>query len=450
MWGDDRCADDAPGEVAQSNLLDRQWRQRGDDLGARLLDGSAEVREVGGELCGHGPVKNARGVSPGMVYSDGGFAPYGVPSPTDMSEPIAGRYRPVAPLPAIGGVKRELAVDQVADHRVAVAKLKTGDRLEAVDRHLRSMQAIRHASLAPVLDITLLADGKIAHVEAQADGPLLSSAVLMPQASALLVAADIAAALAALHGVGQTHGGLVPDAVVLDTSGRPVVMGAGLAAAKAVADETAAPTASDDMRALGTILYLLVAGREPAQPPASPMTFAPSISPALNGLILALLSDDARRPPPPAAATADRLRALAGTNLPIDLAPAPLPQAPLPTTPRRGISDAGLAAIVGGIALLAVVLAIAAINGGDIGNDDDSDNTGTGIPTFTLPDANSLTLTVEGDTLPLPGVVTDTGVAEIVPTETFEVFTDTTATVPAVTDTAPLSTDTGITTISAD
>jgi hypothetical protein len=57
---------------------------------------------------------------------------------------------------------------------------------------------------------------------------------------------------------------------------------------------------------------------------------------------------------------------------------------------------------------------------------------------------------VEGDTLPLPGVVTDTGVAEIVPTETFEVFTDTTATVPAVTDTAPLSTDTGITTISAD
>ncbi len=366
-----------------------------------------------------------------------------------MSEPIAGRYRPVAPLPAIGGVKRELAVDQVADHRVAVAKLKTGDRLEVVDRHLRAMQAIRHSSLAPVLDIALLADGKIAHVEAQADGPLLSSAVLMPQASALLVAADIADALAALHGVGQTHGGLVPDAVVLDTSGRPVVMGAGLAAAKAVADETAAPTASDDMRALGAILYLLVAGREPAQPPASPMTFAPDISPALNGLILALLSDDARRPPPPAAATADRLRALAGTNLPIDLAPAPLPQAPLPTTPRRGISDAGLAAIVGGIALLAIVLAIAAINGGDIGNDDDADDTGTGIPTFTLPDANSLTLTVEGDTLPLPGVVTDTGVTEIVPTETFEVFTDTTATVPAVTDTAPITTisgDTGVVT----
>ncbi|MGI9186256.1 MAG: hypothetical protein ACR2J9_01850 [Gaiellales bacterium] len=365
-----------------------------------------------------------------------------------MSEPIAGRYRPVAPLPAIGGVKRELAVDQVADHRVAVAKLKAGDRVDAVDRHLRAIQAVRQSSLAPVLDVALLADGKVAHVEAQADGPLLSGAVMMPQASALLVAADIADALAALHAVGQTHGGLVPDAVVLDASGRPVVMGGGLAAARATADGVPAPVASDDMRALGAILYLLVAGREPAQPPASPMTFAPDISPALNGLILALLSDDARRPPPPAAATADRLRAMAGTDLPLDLAPAPLPQPPLPTTPRRGISDAGLAAIVGGIALVAVVLAVAAINGGSIGGKDDSATTGTGVPTFTLPDPSSLTLTVTGDSLPLPGVVTDTGVVDtgVVgtgATDTFEVFTDTTATVPPVTDTAPITTISG-------
>jgi len=359
-----------------------------------------------------------------------------------MSEPIAGRYRPVAPLPAIGGVKRELAVDQVADHRVAVAKLKAGERLEAVERHLRALQAIRHASLAPVLDIALLDDGKIAYVEAQADGPLLGG-VLMPQASALLVGADIADALAALHGVGQTHGDLIPDAVVLDASGRPVVMGAGLAAAKATADGAAAPIASADMRALGAILYTLVAGREPAQPPASPMTFAPDISPALNGLILALLSDDARRPPPPAAATADRLRAMAGANLPRDLAPAPLPQPPLPTTPRRGISDAGLAVIVGGIALLAIVLAVAAINGSDIGGNDDATTTGTGVPTFTLPDAGSLTLTVTGDTLPLPGVVTDTGVVDTGMTDTFEVFTDTTASVPPVTDTAPVTTISG-------
>jgi hypothetical protein len=139
---------------------------------------------------------------------------------------------------------------------------------------------------------------------------------------------------------------------------------------------------------------------------------------------------------------------MAGANLPRDLAPAPLPQPPLPTTPRRGISDAGLAVIVGGIALLAVVLAVAAINGGDIGGNDDS-TTGTGVPTFTLPAADSLTLTVTGDTLPLPGVVTDTGVVDTGMTDTFEVFTDTTASVPPVTDTAPITTisgDTGVST----
>ena len=368
--------------------------------------------------------------------------PPAVEPPLTMSEPIAGRYRPVAPLPAIGGVKRELAVDQVADHRVAIAKLKAGDHLEAVERHLNARKAIRHASLAPVLDVVLLDEGKVALVEAQADGPLLGG-VMMPQASALLVGADIADALAALHGVGQTHGDLVPDAIVLDASGRPVVMGAGLAAAKATADGADAPIASADMRALGAILYLLVAGREPAQPPASPMTFAPDISPALNGLILALLSVDARRPPPPAAATAGRLRAMAGANLPSDLAPAPLPQAPLPKMPRRGISDAGLATVVGALALLAIVLAIAAINGGDIGGNDSSTTTGTGVPTFTLPDAGSLTLTVTGDTLPLPGVVTDTGVTDTGVTDTIQVFTDTTATVPPATDTAPVTTMSG-------
>jgi hypothetical protein len=350
-----------------------------------------------------------------------------------MSDPIAGRYRSVAPLPAIGGVKRELAVDQVADHRVAVAKIKAGSRVEAVDRHLRAMQSLRHASLAPVLDIALLEDGRIAHVEAQADGPLLSSATVMPQASALLVAADVADALAVLHAVGQTHGGLVPDAIVLDVSGRPVVMGAGLAAAKATAD--------DDLRALGAILYLLLTGREPAEPPASPMTFAPDIAPALNGIVLALLSRDARRPPPPAAAAAERLRAMAGVTLPLDLAPAPLPQPPLPTTPRRGISDAALAAIVGAIALLAIVLAVAAINGGDLVDEDDGTATETGVPTFTLPEPSSLTLTTTTETLPLEGVVTDTGLTDIAPVDTFEVFTDTTATVPAVTDTTSTATD---------
>jgi hypothetical protein len=358
-----------------------------------------------------------------------------------MTEPISGRYRPVAPLPTLGGVERELAVDQVADHRVAMARIAGGEQAAAVERALEAIKATRHASLAPVLDVFRLVDDTVVQIEAQADGPLLSSGVLLPQASALLVTADVADALATLHAAGQTHGGLVADAVVLDASGRPVVMGAGLARAVAIATGALAPTASSDVRALGAMLYLLVTGREPAQPPASPASFAPEIAPALNGLMLALLSDDPRRPPPPAALVAERLRVMAGVELPLDLMPAPALSPPLPTTPRRGISDAALAVIVGAIALLAIVLAAAAINGGDLFASDSPADTADDkrIPTFTLPQPDSLMLTVTDEMLPLPGVVTDT-----VPVETFEVFTDVTETFEVYTDvTETIPADTG-------
>lgn len=352
-----------------------------------------------------------------------------------MSDPIAGRYRPVAPLPPIGGVARELAVDQVAEHRVAIAAFAAGARVEELDRDLRAVQSVRHACLAPVLDVVLLEGGRVVHVEAQADGPLLDAAMLA-QSSALLVAADIADALAALHAAGRAHGGLVAEAVVLDASGRPLLMGAGLASGAALLTGARPAGPSDDMRALGEILYRLITGQAPASQPSAPMTLVPGLSPALNGLMLALLSDDPRRPPPPAAATAERLRAMVGTDLPTAILPPPLPVPPQPRAPRRGLSDGALAGIVGVIALLAIGLALAAIDGGAIGR---GETGGTGVPTFTLPQPGSLTLTLPGsDTLPLPGVVTtDSGA---VPTDT-GVFTDTGST---GTPTADTSADTSV------
>ena len=350
-----------------------------------------------------------------------------------MSDLYAGRYRPVAPLPAIGGVQRELAVDQVADHRVAVARIEGGERAAAVGRYLRALQTCRQASLAPILNVVDEPPTAFVHVEAQADGPLLSSAIRLPQTSALLVGADVADALGALHDAGLAHGGLVADAIVLDASGRPVVMGAGLAGAAAAAAGLPSPIASDDLRALGAILYLLVTGHAPATPPASPASLAPDVPPAVNGLILALLSSEDRRPPPPAGPVAERLRALAGVQLPLELMPAPRPQPPLPMTPRRGISDAGLAAIVGGIALLAIILAVATVNGRELLNTGSTTGLKSDVPTFTLPAAESLTLTVTDQQLPLPDVLTDTVPTDtvstdLVPTDTFEVFTDTTET----------------------
>ncbi len=339
----------------------------------------------------------------------------------------ADRYRGVAPLPAIGGVARELAVDQVADHRVALARIGAGTRGALAGEHLRRIAQCRHASLAPVLDTVVDPDGAVLHVEAQADGPLLSTAVRMPQASIVLVAADAAAALAQLHAAGLAHGGLGADAVVLDASGRPLVMGAGLAGALAIAEGRPQPAAADDLRALGRLLYLLLTGREPAAQPAAPAALAAEIPPALNGLTLALLSEDPERPPPPAQLVAERLRAMAGVPLPAALVPPEPARPPQPVAPKRGLSDAALAAIVGGIALLAIALALATTETDLLGGEETTTD-GDAIPTFTLPEADTLTLTVTGDELPLPDVLTDTAPIDTTATsttETFEIFTDT-------------------------
>ncbi len=356
-----------------------------------------------------------------------------------MNAPYAGRYRPVAPLPAIGGVARELAVDNVADHRVAAARIVAGERATSVAQALRGLPS--HASLAPVLEVVQEPDGVVVLIEAHADGPLLSGAVRMPRSSALLVAADVADALAALHAAGLAHGGLATDAVVLDPSGRPLVMGAGLAVAAAVAAGQPLPTVVGDLHALGGLVHLLVTGQPPSTPPVAPAALQPDLPPALNGLVLALLSDDAHRPPPPAALVAERLRQLAGVPLPAALAPPEPPRPAAPTAPRRGISDAGLAAIAGGIALLAILLAVAATTGTDLADEDEQE---TGIPTFTLPEPDTLTLTMTDEQLPLPDVLpTETVLTDTVFTETFEVFTDETFT--ETFPTAPATTDAGLT-----
>ena len=93
-----------------------------------------------------------------MVYSvrerhDDSARPSGVSLGPD------GRYRPVAPLPPIGGVLRELAVDRVADHRVAVARVEGGAHADVVRRHLAMVQTCRHPSLATVLEV--LPDGQM-------------------------------------------------------------------------------------------------------------------------------------------------------------------------------------------------------------------------------------------------------------------------------------------------
>lgn len=340
-----------------------------------------------------------------MVYRARGSPPFDEKRGA-VSEPVAGRYRGVAPLPAIGGVPRELALDQVADHRVALARVPSGAGVDRARILAASYQTCRHASLAPILDIADGEDGGIVVVEAQSDGPILATVADLPYQTALLLAADLADALTALHRAGLVHGALDADSVVLDAAGRGVVCGAGLAALREVSAGLPVGVAADDVRALGRLVYRMITGRAPAVDPEPPIALVPSTTPALNGLVMAMLSDDPLRPPPPVEAVAARLRALSGAAYPVDVvpataAPAALPRPRAPRAPRKGLSDSALAAIVGGIALAAIVLA--AVGAGAGGFIDASDLTGDDVPTFTLPQTEPLTLTVtDEEILPLP------------------------------------------------
>jgi hypothetical protein len=286
---------------------------------------------------------------------------------TGRGDILAGRYRVVAPLAPVGGVPRDLAVDTVADGQVEVARFARSGTVpagfsELVSRH----QAVRHPCLAPILAWTepgedLAVDPLV--VEQHVEGARLGTGVVLPRRTALLVGADAADALAALHAAGLVHGAMAPEAVVLDRAGRAIVSGGGTGLLQAAALGSAAPEAdpASDVRSLGRMLYALVCGRAPAQPPAAPVEIAPDIEPALNGLLLAMLTDDPTRPPPPASAVGLRLRDLAGEPAIEGPRSVAVVAAARPGMRRGPLPAAGFALLLGtaAIAILGIVAAFA-------------------------------------------------------------------------------------------
>jgi hypothetical protein len=358
---------------------------------------------------------------------------------------LADRYRVVAPLEPVGGVPRDLCVDTATDARVEAARYAAGGPVPpAFELLARRYQACRHPCLAPVLDVLvpIRGEGSPLTIEGHADGPRLGEAMHLPRPAGLLATADIADGVATLHAAGLVHGALAPEAVALDPVGRPLVVGAGSRTLQAAALGAPEPplTTDDDVRAIGRLLYAIVCGR-PADPvPLAPATVVPGLDPALNGLILALLSDDPLRPPPPAAAVALRLRDLAGVGTRAMLPPGPpgppalYPAYALAGPPnrihRRGYSDAGL--ITGAIALLvAGILAAYAF----ARLDDDAD-----AETVT---STAVRIVPRVVTVPAEGGLTDTGFETGLTDTTLTDLTDTNGifTVPTdeLTDTGPVT-----------
>jgi hypothetical protein len=304
-------------------------------------------------------------------------------------------------------------VDTVTDAQVEVARFARAGTVPAAFGELASRyQAVRHPCLAPILAWTEPgADPELDAivVEQHIEGARLGAGVTVPRRQALLVGADIADAIAALHASHLLHGAIGSEAVVLDSAGRAILGGAGakMLQAAALGGAVTDATPNDDLRQLGRLLYVLVCGRAPATPATPPVELVPDVEPALNGLILSLLSEDELRPPPPAAAASMRLRDLAGEPAAETRAVVLAHRAAAPRAMARTTSDFALATGLAVIALLGVGAAFAVTH-----DDDDDERAGITITVGTgAPDASVTT-----DTLTVPSTVSTPATVPVVPT----------------------------------
>jgi hypothetical protein len=319
---------------------------------------------------------------------------------------IAGRYALDLPEPARPGATAWRARDGATGGAVVVSLLPAGAAAAAA---AATLAAIRHPSLAVVLDhgedagvpfVVTVASGAATLRQRLAAGPPLH------EADAAALGADLADALAALHGAGLVHGALEAGAVALDEAGGPPRLEdpatAGLATPPGVP--------ADDVRALGVLLREAIGAG-----PGLDLLAIPGVSPRLAALVQSLAAGD----PPAAAVARDALRRIA------DGAPPPAPPAPptaVPAAARRGPSRRRL--LVGVVAALAgIVAATGAVVGA--ATFDRADATASSITTIAVAEPE--------DDLTLPD-------AEVATTESADAETATTATEeasePAVTDEA--------------
>jgi tetratricopeptide (TPR) repeat protein len=189
---------------------------------------------------------------------------------------LASRYTLVSKLGAGGAAETWLAKDRLTRASVAL-KVLVSDRVAAADFHKEWQTSIRlmHAHIVRVFEYN--DDPELPSYSLQfIDGPDISVLSGAPLHHILPPVALIADALRYAHGKGVVHRDIKAGNVLLDHNGAPYLIDFGVASAagatatggsliaaspQTLAGET--PQPSDDIFALGGLIYELVSGRSP-------------------------------------------------------------------------------------------------------------------------------------------------------------------------------------------
>jgi hypothetical protein len=182
------------------------------------------------------------------------------------------RFAVIAPLPALGGFRRSLAVEGERDRAVVLAFAPpelAGDPAAsaALVARAQAASALRHPGAAAVLGAETIA-GALAVIEEHRPGTplraLLDAAGRLPADVAARAILDAAEGLARAHAVDAgggarlAHPALDPSALVISDDGPAFVSGLGLGTASDLAA---------DVRALGAALHECLAGEPAGAPP---------------------------------------------------------------------------------------------------------------------------------------------------------------------------------------
>jgi serine/threonine protein kinase/tetratricopeptide (TPR) repeat protein len=232
---------------------------------------------------------------------------------------FANRYRVVAQLGrgGVGVVYR--AVDERLGQTVALKVLRTSSpaRREQLAREVRLARQVTHPAVCRVYDFEEAGHECFLSMEL-VDGENLATLLLrvgrLAPNRVLAIARDVLDGLAVAHASGVLHRDLKPANLLMNAAGRVWITDFGIATGGDAADALALPagtpaymapeqrsgaalSAQADLYSLGVLLYELVTGARPGNPPEPPSRRVPDVDPRLERAILcALEPEPARRP----------------------------------------------------------------------------------------------------------------------------------------------------------